>query len=112
MIKPVPLSNTDSMTETQSPKQTVYYQLYLSCLAIIKYCKKSNEGRAGASRELRGEELKGDAAVKANSMSQNELRGERKEDGGEKERKARHAEICIERRVNAVPQMPWLRSSL
>lgn len=85
----------------------------MSCLAIIKYCKKSNEGRAGASRELRGEEeLKGDAAVKANSMSQNELRGERKEDGGEKERKARHAEICIERRVNAVPQMPWLRSSL
>lgn len=85
MIKPVPLSNTDSMTETQSPKQTVYYQLYLSCLAIIKYCKKSNEGQAGASRELRGEEeLKGDAAVKANSMSQNELRGERKEDGGKR----------------------------
>lgn len=93
MIKPVPLSNTDSMTETQSPKQTVYYQLYLSCLAIIKYCKKSNEGRAGASRELRGEEeLKGDAAVKANSMSQNELGERGRKTGG----KGAESEACGE----------------
>lgn len=72
------------MMETRSPKQTEYYHLDLSCLVIITYWKKSNEGRAGASRQLRGEEeLKGDAAaMKANSMTQNELREERKEDGG------------------------------
>ena len=40
----------------------------------MKYNKKSAKGMRELSRPPRGEDLKGDAVIKVNSMSQNEQR--------------------------------------
>lgn len=68
----------------------------------------NKKGKSEPTADRKRKELEGDAA---NSMSQNEQRGERRRRKKRAERE-KHAGIGAGRRVDAIPQMPWLRSGL
>lgn len=67
-MKPAPLSHSDSMMETQLPKQTVLSPLSIFCLGDNEIMVKIKLAALSRQRWTFSK-LKGDAPVKANSVS-------------------------------------------
>lgn len=112
-MKPAPSSRADSPDGNSIAKtNSALSPLPIFSSGINKIIARNRE----EGRKLSGgEELEGAAVIKVNSI-QSKRAERKKRSSGECERKASgrrsNGEAGTGRRVDAIPQMPWLRSGL